>query len=245
MLLSDIFSIPFLMCLAICILLIGCSSIYFYQRIQQQDHKISSMVSLISSMAEETPIPTASTRPASNGGNIIIDIKPSHDNRIPVSDDDESEYESDSDSETEYSTTSSEEEEEDICEILSEMEELDYDVEDICINNIDLPIISAVSLEEEREKEKENDLEKEKEKVQEKEESNVEETRSIHLEQPTDFSLFKTISVIGDVVSDATDDINNYKKMSLPKLREIAQINGLGDTSKLKKQELLKLLGVE
>jgi len=52
--LSDIFSIPFLICLSICILLIGCSSIYFYQKISQQDHKISSMVSLISSLAEES-----------------------------------------------------------------------------------------------------------------------------------------------------------------------------------------------
>ena len=54
MMLSDIFSIPFLICLAISILLIGCSSIYFYQRISQQDHKIAAMVSLISSMAEES-----------------------------------------------------------------------------------------------------------------------------------------------------------------------------------------------
>ena len=75
MLLSDIFSIPFLICLAICILLIGCSSIYFYQRILQQDHKITSMVSLISSLTEEDPTKT-SVCGVSSGGNITIDIKP-------------------------------------------------------------------------------------------------------------------------------------------------------------------------
>ena len=52
--LSDIISIPFINCLSISILLIGVSSIYFYQRISQQDHKISSMISLISSLADET-----------------------------------------------------------------------------------------------------------------------------------------------------------------------------------------------
>ena len=52
--LSDIFSIPFLICISICVLLIGCSSIYFYQKISQQDHKIASMVGLLSTMAEET-----------------------------------------------------------------------------------------------------------------------------------------------------------------------------------------------
>lgn len=233
MLLSDIFSIPFLMCLAICILLIGCSSIYFYQRIQQQDHKISSMVSLISSMAEDTH-PITSTLPVHTGGgnNIIIDIKPTHDNRIPVSDDEDSE----SDSGSEYSTTSSEEED-DICEILSEMEDIDCS-EDIQLEELeeDLQLISAVSLEEE----KESIEEKEEEQMDDK--IHVEETRSIHLEQPTDFSIFKTISVIGE---ETPDDVNNYKKMSLPKLRELAQLNGHGDTSKLKKQEILKLLGVE
>ena len=33
--------------------------------------------------------------------------------------------------------------------------------------------------------------------------------------------------------------------MTISKLREIAQSHGHGDTSKLKKHELLKLLGVE
>ena len=86
--LSDIFSIPFLICLAICILLVGCSSIYFYQRILQQDHKIASMVSLISSMAEERPNIIVGGTPQ-----IPLTQIPIKETRITVSDD-----ESDSDS---------------------------------------------------------------------------------------------------------------------------------------------------
>ena len=238
MLLSDIFSIPFLICLAICILLIGCSSIYFYQRILQQDHKISSMVSLISSLTEEdTSKPTTSGAVASgvsSGGNITIDIKPDPKqsiHRIQVSDD-ESDSESDcSSSDSEYSTTSSEND----CEILSEIEELNDILElDVESDNLGAVIIESLIGEPVEEQEQEEAIT----------EDSIDTTKSIHLEQPTDFSIFRSINVI-DIVSSEPDDATNYKKMSLPKLRETAQSQGHGDTSKLKKQELLKLLGAE
>ena len=105
--LSDIFSIPFLICLSICILLIGCSSIYFYQKMSQQDHKISSMVSLISSLAEESQqnnnthggfIPAIPSIPpvvvSSSSNNFISN------HLIHVSDDEEEDSESESESES-------------------------------------------------------------------------------------------------------------------------------------------------
>ena len=43
-----------------------------------------------------------------------------------------------------------------------------------------------------------------------------------------------------------TDQSVDYKKMALPKLRSVVSEKGLSsDSSKLKKNELLKLLGVE
>ena len=231
MLLSDIFSIPFLICLAICILLIGCSSIYFYQRILQQDHKISSMVSLISSLTEEDPSKpsVSSVSSVSSGGNITIDIKPDikQIQRIHVSDDDDDTDSDDCSSDSEYSSTSSENE----CEIMSEIEELN-DILELEEDADDLGALVLSKVEEEEHGE---------EAITEEEETT---TKSIHLEQPTDFSIFKSINVI-DFVASEPDDATNYKKMSLPKLRETAQSQGHGDTSKLKKQELLKLLGVE
>ena len=202
MLLSDIFSIPFLICLAICILLIGCSSIYFYQRIMQQDHKISSMVSLISSLTEEEsplkPTSIAGNNPVGNnpvGGNITIDFNPIK-NRIQVSDDDSSDGESesgesdgdgesdgvesdgDSDSVLEYSTSSSK------CdEILSEIEELnDMNADDLFPEpEPEVLTLSDESIADELIMEQRLDTT----------------TKSIHLES-IDFSIFKTINVVGE-----------------------------------------------
>ena len=232
MLLSDIFSIPFLICLAICILLIGCSSIYFYQRITQQDHKIASMVSLLSSMAEEPlttiPMPTMSS-------SSTMQRCPLVNNRIPVSDDDESESsdcDSDEDDNSEYSATSSENEN-----------------EPIDLSGGDFDNILTLDLDEQCDP---CDM--------------MCETKSIHLHEPTDFSIFKSINIsdaddvltqIDASLADAsladaslTDvslaDVSlDYKKMPITKLREIAQQNGHSDVSKLKKHEILKLLEAE
>ena len=50
---TDIFSTSFLICLAICLLLIGGLFMYFNQKIVEQNHKITSMFDLVSTMAEE------------------------------------------------------------------------------------------------------------------------------------------------------------------------------------------------
>ena len=56
-------------------------------------------------------------------------------------------------------------------------------------------------------------------------------------------SDFKTININ---LEDSTTENIDYKKLSIPKLRSIvAEKKLLTDTSKLKKPELLKLLGVE
>ena len=241
MLLSDIFSIPFLICLAICILLIGCSSIYFYQRIMQQDHKIASMVSLISSMAEE---------PISGGATSIPVPRPQQQQQpftnqcpiqqlITVSDDDESSDDESSsedyDDNSEYSETSSENDGEE--HILSAV-----DFDDL---NVDLETSLDVEQDvDENNVEEKKDVEEEKD-IEEVPISDVQEenTKSIHLDaEITDFTIFKSINISDD---HAQPEETSYKKMSLTKLREIAQLNGHSDVSKLKKPELLKLLEAE
>jgi len=88
--------------------------------------------------------------------------------------------------------------------------------------------------------------------------------KSIHLEEPsvdeiTDFSIFKTINISSLDESTTNGDNNNsdntnnakvfetsdYKKMSITKLREIISKQGVSDASKLKKSDILKMLGVE
>jgi hypothetical protein len=249
MLLSDIFSIPFLICLAICILLIGCSSIYFYQRIMQQDHKIASMVSLISSMTEDTPTIQQSTATATANAT-QQQTQPKQmcpiQQLISVSDDDESDsYESVDGDETdsEYSDTSSENDNEHILSAV-DFDELNTDLEEIGENPIVENPIEEIGCEE---------IGGEHEIACEEiggdsitcEDASDETTKSIHLDEALsntiDFSIFKTINI-----SESHHE-ESYKKMSLQKLREIAQHNGHSDSSvsKLKKSELLKLLGSE
>ena len=240
--LSEIFSIPFLICLSISILLIGCSSIYFYQRITQQDHKIESMVSLISSMAEElkggqpqvkpfVPVPVPApiqVMPISNVSSLI-----------PVSDGEDSESESESDSESESGSDES--------SSYSDSEDDDHMIE-IMGSVEDLKGMDESEIEE---------LEMEKIDISEMEEHDVDNIKSIHLDDSlgslgslNDLSLFKSIHISGsdtDIQSDSItiEESTNYKKMPIQKLREVVQLQGHGDVSKLKKNELLKLLGVE
>ena len=65
------------------------------------------------------------------------------------------------------------------------------------------------------------------------------------IQEPLNFSSsdLKTISIN---LEDSHSDSLDYKKLSLPKLRSIVSEKGLAsDTSKLKKNELLNLLGCE
>ena len=244
MLLSDIFSIPFLICLAICILLIGCSSIYFYQRIMQQDHKIASMVSLISSMTEDTPTTQQSVATQPQTQTQPKQMCPIQ-QLISVSDDDESDDGDDTDSE--YSDTSSENDNEHILSAV-DFDELNTDLEEIGENPIEEIMDGeyAIACEEigceEIGCEDAIACEEIGGDVMGGEVASDETTKSIHLDANTiDFSIFKTINI-----SESHHE-ESYKKMSLQKLREIAQHNGHSDSSvsKLKKSELLKLLGSE
>ena len=241
--LSEIFSIPFLICLSISILLIGCSSIYFYQRITQQDHKIESMVSLISSMAEElkdgqpqvkpfVPAPVQVCMPVSHSvpiqANSLIPVSDGEDSDSEESDD-ESDGQSESGSESsENSSTYSDSDDENHIAIIGSVAEL-------------------------KEMDEFDDLDE----LEEPKELNGDDIKSIHLEDSLaslgsldNLSLFKSIHISGAESDTHMDSITieestNYKKMPIQKLREIAQVQGHGDVSKLKKNELLKLLGAE
>jgi hypothetical protein len=91
------------------------------------------------------------------------------------------------------------------------------------------------------------------------EEHAAEDIKSIYLDQPsvdeiTDFSIFKTINIssLDESVNNVENNNNSkifetsdYKKMSITRLREIISKQGVSDASKLKKSDILKMLGVE
>ena len=75
--------------------------------------------------------------------------------------------------------------------------------------------------------------------------SNIDENIKANNSEVLDISSsnFKTINI--NLEESNTENID-YKKLSLPKLRSIVTEKGLHiDTSKLKKNELFKLLGIE
>lgn len=128
MALSDIFTVPFLVSLGITLLLVGLLGMFFVQRLQEQNHKMASMLGLVSTMAEELNfirgrLQMMSYVPQTGGAPIqqTADV----DNLIPVSDGDE-----DSDSEDDIDEDDEDEDEDEDSEELSVLEF------DASINNV-------------------------------------------------------------------------------------------------------------
>ena len=265
--LADIFSIPFLICLTVCILLIGCSSIFFYQKLTLQDHKISSMIEVISSMAEELRQTNILHNQVIGGASACPRVP----NLIHVSDDDdddttevesetsESDSENDSSCSDESSSNTSVDETEDTNKHIM----VNLSMSDL--NDIENEIIEIQELQENQhnhdmdleDDEDDSDIEEleEMEDIGQKMEDNSQiddvsqmesQIKTIHLEEPSeevvDFSIFKSINISSDETHLEKPD---YKKMTITKLREIAFQKGFADSAKLKKPEILKLLGVE
>jgi len=120
MALSDILTVPFLISLGITLLLVGIVGFFFAQRLQEQNHKITSMFGLVTTMAEEMnfirgrmqmmsyqgPLTQGGEKPTQNFGNL------EEENLIPVSDG-ESEEDDDEDLDDDDEDDDAEEDEED------------------------------------------------------------------------------------------------------------------------------------
>ena len=307
--LSDIFSIPFLICLSLCILLIGCSSIFFYQKISQQDHKITSMIGLISSMAEENqalrlqfgnmPNVGVGLGGLGGGGNKIIlqeNLPPQNDNikLISVSDDEDEddssseeedddvssnnedseneEDESDNETEThiikinhdnfnlstdEYAIFENINQDENVDEIQDEIVDGDSDSESDSDAELDAELDDEINIDENDSSSKVQESNHDIEHLESFEHVVVDNNiKSIHLDleqlassadEIKDISIFKSMNDpdASSQQSQKVIDTADFKKMSITKLREIISKQGATDASKLKKNEILKLLGVE
>jgi len=120
MALSDIFTVSFLVSLGITLLLVGLLGMFFVQRLQEQNHKMASMLGLVSTMAEElnfirgrlqmmSYVPQTGGGPLSQQQPTFLSTNES-DNLIPVSDgEDNSDDEDDSEEEDDESEEDEEE----------------------------------------------------------------------------------------------------------------------------------------
>lgn len=245
---SDIFSSTFLISLAITLFIASMLYMYISNKFAEQNHKINSMFSLISTMAEEQQyfrvklvgkgLPTS---------NIENENEEEEEEEQEVDEDNMKEdliSVSDNQDEDEYSDYEEEEEEEE------EGEDEEVHTDNMDILNLGLINPDNLGLE--------NDLDLEKQSNASSSTIDLNNIKTIHLEEaiildePTnnEFDLSSEINMDDhDNNTINTLDIHSkqgYKKMSLNKLREVAVEKGvIQDASKLKKNELLKLLEEE
>jgi hypothetical protein len=158
--LSDIITTPFLISLGITLLLVGIIVIFIMQRFQEQNHKISSMFGLVSSMAEEmnymrgklqsvtfTAMPPSQRGGVGTGGGVVLTS--ASDKLIDVSDGEEdseedSDSEGDSDSDSDEDSDSGSDEEDDSDNEAKVM--CTHNVIDICADDILANLASTIKV---------------------------------------------------------------------------------------------------
>jgi hypothetical protein len=270
--LSDLFNPTFLMFLGILVLVSAMMVVYFESKLREQNHKITSMFSLVSTLAEDMNNIRITFGHTLNqidmqNSNIDISLEEPRLKLIPVSDDEEDETDDEDDREDE-NESEDEDENEDEDEDEGESENDSFEVDENCHNEeFNIKVLKINSNEE-------NDtsnlvlneileINEEDNKVIIEERSNIKddtyieefnldendkEKQNINLNDGSN----KIIHI--DLEDNNLDNLENldnsesidYKKMSLQKLKNIVQDKKLSnDVSKLKKHELLKLLGID
>jgi hypothetical protein len=239
--LVDLFSPSFLMYLGIMVLVIAVLVVYFESKSREQNHKIASMFSIVSTLAEDMnqmkfavghianqgfsgPTLEETTRPFTMqaGGQLIEVSDDEYDDEDDDSvNDDESDSDSESDSVSDSESDSDDEEPAEV-KVLKISNEQEFDEQE------------ADELDDSSSSSDENVFDAEL----------VEEEPTLESEVVESVSGMKTISI--DLEDNESEESVDYKKLSLQKLKSVVVEKGLVvDASKLKKPELLKLLGIE
>jgi len=252
--LIDLFNPSFLMFLGILVLVVALVVVYFESKVREQNHKIASMLSLVSTLAEDINgvkmglNHLAITRFGGSVHNTLEHINPTFISKdsnelIEVSDDEEDES-CDDDDEDENNDDDDEDEnndEEDENEFCDEGKQL-YEEEEASahedIKVLKLNICNEIDI-------IENNHDNNKEEINLEDLDNNLEDLDNNLEnhelesEELKNTDFKTINI-------NLEDLTDYKNLSLNKLRNIVNEKGLSiDVSKFNKNKLLKLLGVK
>jgi hypothetical protein len=280
--LTDLFNPTFLMFLGILVLVVALLVVYFESKMRDQNHKIASMLSLVSTLAEDmNGVKMGLNHLAMNrvGGsaaqnsfqqplgqqNMPFFVKEEN-KLIEVSDDESSEDESDNDEEIgsdsdndEYKERDSESDNESTNNIKVLTLNIHKNIGDIDESeNLDLEETVSFGDFEPEDDLSEDELHELSEEYTEEilnlqydELTQKEELLNLQYDETTEETKFisssdlKTINI--NLEESQTENFD-FKKLSLPKLRSVVIEKGLAsnlDANKFKKQELLKLLGVE
>ena len=270
--LVDIFNPSFFMFLGILVLVAALLVVYFESKMRDQNHKMTSMLNLITCMAEEMNVIKTQLNSQTNNfsiGGSHFQPQPSSletnnihivkTDLIAVSDDSESESDNDSENSIEDnesdsgSDSGSESDSEDIEEVQNIIEigeNPDIKVLKLNISNIN-DIDENNDVEDLNDTDEEDTLSLGSVSVSSNEEDNKIEIENVNDNDndndEIDISKLNLKSInISSLEEVKNSDSIDYKKFTLSKLRSIVVEKELVvDSSKLKKNELLKLLGAE
>ena len=257
--LADLFNPTFLMFLGILVLVVALMVVYFESKMRDQNHKIASMLSLVSTLAEDMngvkmglnqlavtrmggsfpqnfEQPLEKSRVPFNQETKLIEVSDGEDD----DDDDDDDIDEDDDNESD-DNESDEESNHDVVKVFKiDMNSQNQYEDSLSGNNLELDDLDEELDELDDELSEVQSLSSKSSKLSNKLEETV---YGETLQEPLNISDLKTISIN---LEDPHPDSLDYKKLSLPKLRSIVSEKGLvSDASKLKKNELLKLLGAE
>ena len=258
---SDIFSPTFLIFLGILVLVVSLLVVYFESKLRDQNHKFASMLSLVSALAEDVNgVKFGLNRLAINsmGGRPLEESTKSfnlqeQNNLITVSDDEESdnddEEESDEDDNENYDLELDLEENNELeLEENSDNDDSINDSDDDSDNeNIEDVKVLKINITTANEcVTSENDLH-DVDDLDELDDDFSDRELEVNLDNSETLEEFKTdLKTININLEETQNESMDYKKLPLPKLRTIVSEKGLAsDPSKLKKNELLKLLESE
>lgn len=260
--LTDLFNPTFLMFLGILVLVVALLVVYFETKFREQNHKISSMLSLVSSLAEEV-----------NGSKMFIhqltmnrqppnpqffqqqqqpDLEKrivQNDNLILVSDDEE-DSDSDSDADASEADDSDAASEVSIDESVDDDDDSDIELGEHS-NNVKVLKLNISDNNDDSESGDElSDVDnlEEMDDLEGLEDLDDSSTSSVSIKEEKNDNIksmdLKSINITLEETK--PEQPLDYRKMALPKLRSVVAEKGLSsDSSKLKKNELLKLLGAE
>ena len=278
--LTDLFNPTFLTFLVILVLVVALVVVYFESKMREQNHKIASMLSLVSTLADDiNGVKMGITHLAMIGGhnpNVVTKENLGNSRRntlIEVSDDEES---GDEHSDDEKSCDEESGDEESCDEESGDEESCDEDLEEELDEDSDNDDeVKVIKLQVSNEETEDNNSYEEadnlefdpaedldefniNDEIPEIAENYVEEVLNLKYDdkpeenkkslEPMDSLSTSDLKTITIDLGDNDDEKIDYKKLQLPKLRSIAIEKGLvsnSDASKMKKPELLKLLGAE
>ena len=262
--LADLFSPTFLVFLGILLLVVALLVVYFENKMREQNHRIASMLSLVSTLAEDVNgvkfgLNHLAVNYIGGGQPLAQNVETTNflnqENLIPVSDDEDDDDDDNDDDDDEESSDDEnsvlvlEENDSDVnnMELIENDSDSDIDSEfgdrsevKVLKINISNELNNDIN---ELELQSGNELEELADTLDDTADEHNTITDDTSNENSFDMSNLKTINIhLEENKNDATD----YKKLSIQKLRSVVAEKGLaGDTSKLKKHDLFKLLGVE